>query len=427
MKNILLISYYFPPCTLTAGQRPYAWCRYLHRWGYRPIVITRKWEKEIRVFSDVNQLSAPGVEHELHEWGEVYRMPYAGNRRDRLMARYGTGRFAAWRRLLSLGELVFENLSLRAIPYRNFYVQARALIRQKDIKGVVISGGPFPQFFFGYKLHKTTGVPWLADYRDDWSTDEVNRGKGRLFRLLKKLNRRSEKKWLASAAAFTTISPHYRNKIGRLAPLPGYVVQNGYSEAETDGQQPLHTASHTLLYNGTLYPTQSVEPLLTALAAYNRTAPVRLQVHFPGLAVDEAQKNRVEQAAKKNGVEGDVSITARIPKAEIMQKQAAALALLMVGHTGLKGIPSSKIYEYLSLGKPIILFEPDGDILEEIVGGYNLGFIVGRPYGLGEIIEKITRMRQAGTLVADRGYINRFSRESQVAELARVMDKHFLP
>lgn len=354
-------------------------------------------------------------------------MPYAGNRRDRLMAKYGTTRFAVWRKFLSLCELVLENITLAAIPYRNFYTQARALALEKNIKGVIISAGPFPQFFFGYKLQKILGLPWLADYRDDWSTDEVNHSKGRLFRQLKKLNRRAEKKWLASAAAFTTISPHYRNKIGQLAPVPGYVVQNGFSEMEPADAPATENASLALLYNGTLYPTQPVEQLLAALAPHNQTAAHKLHLQFPGLAVDEAQKSRVLNAARQTGIEEYLHITARIPKAEILQKQKEALALVMIGHTGLKGIPSSKIYEYLGLGKPIILFEPDGDILEEIVSGYNLGFMVGKPHTFSEIIGHIEHLRQQNQLVPDWAYIRRFSRESQVAELARIMDKHFLP
>lgn len=423
MRTVLIISYFFPPCNLTAGQRPHSWYRHLHAFGYYPVVVTRKWEKEIGTFADANQLSSPGIQIEKNDWGEIHYLPYTGNLRDRLMARYGTARFSTLRRLLSLYELIFGNFFLSAIPYRNFYRHAAALCSERKPVGAVISGGPFQQFFFGYLLSKKQRLPWIADYRDDWSTDDVNRGGGFMFRLLKKLNRRAEVKWLGTAAAFTTISTHYRNKIERIVSAQGHVVQNGFSETHfSQGQTDPHIR---LLYNGTLYPSQPVEDLLNDVAAHNASATQKISLDFPGLGIDASQKNRVESLAQNLGLLPVIHITARVPKAEVVEKQKRATALVMFGHRGLKGIPSSKVYEYLGMGKPIILFEPDGDVLEEIVGGYNLGFIVGKHGSFEEIMREIGRLTRENTLQPDISYIQNFSRESQVGLLADFMDRYF--
>ena len=47
MKKILIISYFFPPCNLTPSQRTISWARLLHKHGYYPIVITRRWDTKI--------------------------------------------------------------------------------------------------------------------------------------------------------------------------------------------------------------------------------------------------------------------------------------------------------------------------------------------------------------------------------------------
>ena len=49
MENVLIISYFFPPCNLTASQRAFNWAKYLKEFGYNPIVITRKWDQPISV------------------------------------------------------------------------------------------------------------------------------------------------------------------------------------------------------------------------------------------------------------------------------------------------------------------------------------------------------------------------------------------
>ena len=52
MQKVLIISYFFPPCNLTASQRVVSWAKYLHKSGYYPIIITRKWEKHVTSFDD---------------------------------------------------------------------------------------------------------------------------------------------------------------------------------------------------------------------------------------------------------------------------------------------------------------------------------------------------------------------------------------
>lgn len=47
MKKVLIISYFFPPCNLTASQRSMGWARYLREQGWDPIVVTRNWEQHI--------------------------------------------------------------------------------------------------------------------------------------------------------------------------------------------------------------------------------------------------------------------------------------------------------------------------------------------------------------------------------------------
>lgn len=422
MKKVLIISYFFPPCNLTASQRPFSWYSFLHEMGYYPIVVTRKWEKEIKTYADVNQLSSKGIEIEKQHWGEIHYVPYEGNKRDRLMEKHGMDKYRLLRKFLSFLELLGENLSLRFIPYRNMYGHAATLLKQEAITGAVISAGPFPQFMFGYLLKKNFGLKWIADYRDDWSTSEVENKTGKLGKLLKILNKWAEKKWVGTAEAFTSISPYYVQKIERLVNNTGHVLQNGFTEMDVSTHTPSEEIN--LLYNGTLYPTQPIEQLLEAVASLGEEKRASCRLQFPGLAIDEQQKNRVTASAKALGIESQVHITARIPKAEILQKQKDAFALLMVGHKGLKGIPSSKLYEYLSLGKPIILFEPDGDILEEIIARYDWGFIVNKHFSFDEIITSISELYQQGAS-PNRAYIEQFSRKSQVKELANLMNTYF--
>lgn len=47
---------------------------------------------------------------------------------------------------------------------------------------------------------------------------------------------------------------------------------------------------------------------------------------------------------------------------------------LGIAYGKMKGIPSSKLYEYIALGKPVLLCPTDQDLMEEILTESGLGF-----------------------------------------------------
>ena len=47
MKKVIVLSYFFTPCNLTASQRALGWAKYLKEFGYYPIIITRNWDLPI--------------------------------------------------------------------------------------------------------------------------------------------------------------------------------------------------------------------------------------------------------------------------------------------------------------------------------------------------------------------------------------------
>ena len=172
MKEVLILSYFYPPCTLTAAQRPAGWVKYLHTFGYRPTVITRSWENEIRTPGD--QLKNSGKETLITtgEHFDVHILPYTASYRDQLF-NSSSKLVKKTSKILTLVNAIGENFSNRFIPFRNMHDYASLLIKQRDFACLIITGNPFIQFRFGYLLHKKFNIPWIADYRDDWTTTEL--------------------------------------------------------------------------------------------------------------------------------------------------------------------------------------------------------------------------------------------------------------
>ena len=53
-------------------------------------------------------------------------------------------------------------------------VFSKKILQKEKFEHLIISGNPFNLFKFGFLLHKKFKIPWTADYRDAWSTSEIN-------------------------------------------------------------------------------------------------------------------------------------------------------------------------------------------------------------------------------------------------------------
>ena len=429
MKQVLIISYFYPPCSLTASARPQSWATYLHQFGYYPTIITRNWDITISSPADMSKPSGDSIKIEQNEKAKIVYVPYTGSSlRDRLYVRYGENKYNLLRRVLTLLELFFQNFTLRAIPYRQLYYEAvKTIADNSEINKVVITANPFVTFYFGYLLkRKFPQLSWVADYRDDWTTTEIVKRNNIVERILYKMEQHSEKKWVGTAAAITSVSPHYVQKIAALTGVSGRVLLNGFSESDSSKINPKQSPKEFIItYNGTLYYTQRIEVFLNG---YKQVVDkyrnkIGFKLYFPGLAFDPSQSDKVLKNMK--GYEDLLTITERIPRTQVFDMQNESHAFLMVAHEGLKGIPSSKLYEYLNFKKPVILCPDDLDIINETLTDTGLGVICQDAnevaQKLGQMVEDILTFG-AIQLNYKPNNIEKYSRQHQTMELAAILD-----
>lgn len=425
MKKILILSYFFPPCNLTAAQRAYGWAKYLKNYGYYPIIITRNWDKKINDLKDISIPAGENIKYQKTAEYEVYYTPFCGSLRDKIYAKYGDNKCVIFRRFLSFVEIVAQNFFISFNSFKKAYDLSKGIIQKEKIDFVIVSGNPFIQFKFGYKLQKKFKIKWIADYRDDWTTDEINLPVTLFDRFIRSIDRYFEKKWVSSASTFTSVSPLYVNKIGRLLEKPGHVILNGFFEEEYAADRPLELFKEfTITYNGTLYPTQNIEPFSLALKKASEQLSVKgikLKAYFPGAGLIPNQKQRLLECFK--GFESILKVTSRISRTDVFEIQRRSHLLVIFPHKKLKGIPSSKLFEYLGFKKPIVLLPSDNDIMENIIKTSNSGwvfndadefarFIVHAALNYAEIIDEIKFNK-----------ISLFTRKKQTQKLAKLLNK----
>ena len=424
MKEVLIISYFYPPCSLTSAQRPAGWVKHLHHFGYKPIVITRHWDIKMTTYEDQLKSCGENIFVDKNEKYEIHYLPYKSSTRDRLF-NSSFSMLKKTSKFLTFIYSIAENFTNFFIPYSNIYKYAENLIQQKSIQAFIITANPYNQFRFGYLLTKKFHIPWIADYRDDWTTSEINtsiiHNKFLLF-----FNKISEKKWVGSASIVTSVSNYYTDKISDFVGVKGEVLLNGF---ETENylnfkEKEKEEDFLKIVYNGSLYDTQPIELFLDVIRELNSESEVKIKLYFPGLAFDNKQYKRVLSLIED--FKEYVFISDRVAKSKVLQLQYEADILLMVSHTGFKGIPSSKLYEYLGFKKPILFFPTDNDVVDNILRKTKIGLIFENKETLKAELIRVLDCKQKKLdigIVPDFEVINLFTNFNQTKRLSNLLNQ----
>ncbi len=428
MKKVLVLAYFYPPCNLTAAQRSQSWANYLSLYGYKPIIITRRWDEKISHLSDVSKATPTEIKHEVFSTHEVFYLPYKPNLRDKIYVKYKESRFNLIRKTLTFLELVLQPFFDFVIPYKNLYSFSLEYLRQNpEVKKIVVTGNPFNLFKFGFKLNKHVGVKWIADYRDAWTTSEINLiNKGGLHKLLNYFETYFEKKWVGTSSLVTASSQPIADHVGALVNKIGYSLYNGFVAEDFAAVQSLPKFKEfTITYVGTLYDGQKAELFCEAfkkLVDANPNASIKLV--FPGLSFYKAQQQRIERALK--GYENFYECTERVERSKILAIEKQSHLLLHVAWDEQSGIIASKIYEYIASGTFILVSPTDGGAIEEIVRQSESGICtktIDETYSFLKAEYESYLLGKFRTNDLTGKNVLQFSRQKQAGRLAELLDK----
>jgi glycosyltransferase involved in cell wall biosynthesis len=426
VQKLLVISYFFPPCNLTASQRAYSWAKYLNKFGYRPIVLTRRWDHKINALSDVSKETPSEILVESNENYEVYYMPYQANLRDKIYVKFGEQKLGSVRRVLTVFELVFQHFFTFAIPYGNMFHFAEELLQKdKEIKKVIISGNPYVTFKIGYKLFKELGVKWIADYRDAWSTSEISFvHRPFIFRVINILDKYFERKWVSTASFVTASSLHIGNLVKGLTGVPCDALYNGFIPEDFDEVKGEKYDEFTVTYVGTLYDGQNIAIFCNAFKQLIDSTPgIRAKLYFPGLAFFKDQEHRINKEMK--GYEPYFECTLRMERSKILEIEKRSHLLLHVAWDA-HGVIASKIYEYIASSTFILVTPSDHSSIEQIIRSSDCGMCTDTVEETYSFLQKqYENYLQGKVNINDtkRDSVRQFSRENQAKHLAEILDK----
>ncbi|HKW12194.1 MAG TPA: glycosyltransferase, partial [Gemmatimonadaceae bacterium] len=246
-------------------------------------------------------------------------------------------------------------------PYRSWMRAAiragRALGRRTRADVVIASGPPWTGVLVGHRIARTIGVPFIADFRDPWSS-----GSGATWRAETDWAQRRVERWEATVLGESAVvcfnSPRVASTATSITPLGDRVrvILNGSDVSRQNAPTVVPNAAPLRFRHiGSLYHGRSVVSLIRALEeliAAGKLQPEEVLVELIG---------HKEPAAGRAGI-GETRVPVEfIPHLRFSEvsKRMAEPGVLVAVQTELfaNQIPT-KLFDYLCTGNPIFVLGP---------------------------------------------------------------------
>lgn len=408
MRRILMIAYHFPPIAGSSGiQRTLRFVQHLPSLGWEPLVLTVHPRAYPRTSDDLMADIPPGVVVSRAFGMDTARQLSIGGRYFGWMAR--PDRWMSWR--------------LGAIP------EGLRLIRKYRPELIWSTYPIATAHTIGSTLHKLTGVPWIADFRDPMAQDGYP-ADPKVWQQFSDIENNAVHK--AAFSTFTTPGTVqlYQSRFPDVADKM-MLLENGYDEESfaglTQGERaPLVPGALVLLHSGIVYPDErDPRPLFQAIQRLHRAGqiePETLRFRFRAASHEDL----LAALSQEYGIAPFIEICPPVPYREALAEMMRADGLLVMQSDGCNAQIPAKIYEYLRAGRPLLcLADPVGDTAG-----------VMRQAGLTDIVrlesadeieallpQFLAQLRQGSVALPNPMVVAQASRRGRTAALAPLLEQ----
>lgn len=377
MKNILIVSYTFPPVGGAGVQRVSKFVKYFPRFNWNPVVVTVLDPsvplKDVSLTKDIDQ-NIQIIRTKTLEPSYSFKNSFG---------KFDDNCQSAIKKLVFFVKKILKN-ALRYLLIPDVQIlwwpgAAVALfkeLKQRNTDIIFATGPPYSSLLLAVFWGKVFDVPVVVDFRDEWMFSRnswENAAKGKFFDWCDK----KMEGWVVRNASLVTVaSPAYRESIlnnwRELAQDKVVTITNGYDPDDFRGVIPAQreedeAGKFVIVYIGTVWKATSLNGFMEALDRFienNSEAKSKIILKIIGRIVREEESiiAEIEQriSVKKYGY---------LKHDEAISHMLAADALLLTLATmfGSEKIIPAKTFEYIAVSKPIIAFIPDGACKEILV------------------------------------------------------------
>jgi glycosyltransferase involved in cell wall biosynthesis len=424
MKNLLMVIPFFPPMAGGGVYRPLSFVKYLGEFGWTPTVLAPA--------SQAFWINDASLVEYIPPACEVSRTRTLSAQSLLAALRMGTEEKQPKQVRSSMFFAFLRKLgSIALIPdsYAGWYPfavrEGMRILKRKGIDMIYSTSPPETSHLIALKLHKASGLPWVADFRDPWMNLHLFKPPTPLHGYI---HTRLENKVINAAAVVVANRWHYEFMRKRKNdPHWLKIIVNGYDRDEVEAVAGVRPPmdKFRILHAGMLTQKRSAEPFLRALRRFidqNPGSSSRMEAVFLG-----PREDRNELMVKKLGLEHVVVFKNTVTHGEAVQLERASHVLLLIKHLDplYHGIIPGKVYEYIGVSRPILALVPEGEA-KELILGLNRGEVVSQDdeERIAEKIGLLFEKALSGNLDSgyDLSFLPQYERKTLTGELADYLD-----
>ena len=423
MKQVLIITYYWPPSGGAGVQRWLKFAKYLPELGWQPIILT----------VDPAYASYPQRDESLSREVGPDCLVYT----TKSFELYNLYKLVSGKKEVPYGgfaneskEGLFQKLSkflrgnfLLPDPRKgwNKYALKKAaeLIREFNIETVVTTSPPHSTQLIGLQLKQKFNIRWIADLRDPW-TDIYYYNQFKHTALALRIDKNYERKVVEKADVLITVSEDVKRIFAEKSELPiaekTFVIPNGFDEEDFRITHIPTETKRIITYTGTISEAYNVDCLLEALCLLSEDSKSQILVRFVGKVPPS-----VEQKFRSSGLEIELVGYVDHTKSIEYLFRSDLLLLVIPKVKNNQGILTGKFFEYLASEKPILAIGPtDGD-LAKIIQETNSGQLFDYNDSKG-MLQFIQETLETTEITVELERANQYSRKELTRKIAELFE-----
>jgi glycosyltransferase involved in cell wall biosynthesis len=399
--RVLVVAYFFPPLGGAGVQRTLKFAKYLPQHGWDPVVITTD--------SDAYPVADASLAREIPAGLPVTRA-------------HELSLFRTLARVAVHVPLPHSSLPFAwpddAVGWFPGAVRvAMAAVRRLAPDVIYTTSSPYTSHLVGLAVARRSGLPWVLDFRDEWSLNPYAAG---LPRPVAWANRYAERAALRQATSVVRAADYFRFADERWN-AAAVTLPNGVDEEDFADQRPAsRTGRFRISYVGTLYGKRDAAPVLAAISALVQRGEIASE-HLEMRAVG----NVWNELTVPPGVH--MTTTGYLPHAEAIREMGLADVLLLYEPPGSLAT-TGKVFEYLASGRPVLCVAPAANRAARLVRELGAG-LVAEPEDASGIERAVAtlyrRWLEEGLPLQTEvraATLERYSRRRLAGRLAQVLD-----
>jgi glycosyltransferase involved in cell wall biosynthesis len=299
-------------------------------------------------------------------------------------------------------------------------VQSLRMVRRYRPDVLYTTSLPMTAHLAGLAVHRLTGLPWVADFRDSFTLNPLE-GAARSVGLAGRASRELEEA-VARSATCITFADETMDVCGLDRSDPRrIVIPNGVDEDDLRPVAPRPDGisdRFRLAYVGSLYGRHDAAEALAGIRmaiASGAVDPTRFELRIVGHASLESEAALHDLPVTRTGY---------LSHAQALEEMAGATALLYSRPAG-DLVASGKIFEYLCSGRPILCVADPSSLAYRLVAEFGAGSCtdVRDRHAISSALVRLVqawrggRPREVDPGIRNR-VLNRFSRRRLAAALA---------